>query len=61
LSSAKKRAYARAFGHADDGGTLKAHYLGGGAIESVRARSIESMIVETKRDRIVSADDPEAN
>lgn len=34
---------ARALGHADDGGTLRAHYLGGGAIESARARTIERL------------------
>src|SRR5690606_11558728 len=52
---------ARALGHADDGDTLKAHYLGGGAIESARAREIESMIVGMKRDRIVPSDPAEAN
>lgn len=52
---------ARALGHADDGDTLKAHYLGGGAIESARARGIESLILGMKPDRIVPSDDPEAN
>lgn len=35
---------ARAMGHADDGVTLRRHYLGGGAEESSRARRIESLL-----------------
>lgn len=48
---------ARALGHGDEGVTLKAHYLGGGAMESARARMIEGMIPATPNvphDRIVS-------
>ncbi len=35
---------ARALGHADDGDTLKAHYLAGGALESARARQVEALL-----------------
>jgi integrase len=35
---------AAAIGHADDGATLKAHYLGGGAIESARARAMTRLV-----------------
>jgi integrase len=52
---------ARALGHGDEGSTLKAHYLGGGAIESARARRIEDLMLGTKRDRIVPNDDSEVN
>jgi integrase len=38
---------AQAVGHADDGATLKAHYLGGGAIESARARAMTRLVEET--------------
>jgi len=37
-------AVAAQVGHADKGITLKGHYLGGGAIESGRARGIETLI-----------------
>lgn len=37
-------AVARALGHVDDGDTLRAHYLGGGAEESARGRKIETLI-----------------
>jgi len=54
---------ARALGHADEGDTLKAHYLGAGAIESARGRAIEALAgnVGTKRDRIVSKEGSESN
>jgi integrase len=35
---------AAALGHADDGDTLRAHYLGGGAIESARGRQISRLV-----------------
>ncbi len=35
---------AKAIGHADEGATLKAHYLGGGAVESARARAMTAMM-----------------
>jgi integrase len=35
---------AEAIGHADRGATLKAHYLGGGAIESARGRKIAELL-----------------
>lgn len=35
---------ARSMGHADKGATLKAHYLGGGAIESARGKRVESLV-----------------
>lgn len=41
---------ARQVGHADKGITLKGHYLGGGAIESGRARGIESLVMDDDRD-----------
>lgn len=37
---------AEAVGHADGGATLKAHYLGGGAIESARARAMTRLLPE---------------
>lgn len=40
---------ARAIGHADDGATLKRHYLGGGAIESARARMVSNLVSGTTR------------
>lgn len=44
---------ATALGHADDGDTLKAHYLGGGAIESARARRMEALIAGKNAEKIV--------
>lgn len=35
---------ARALGHGDEGDTLKAHYLGGGAIESARGRMMDELV-----------------
>ncbi len=46
---------ARALGHGDEGVTLKAHYLGGGAIESARGRMMEDLATrDVSHDRIVS-------
>lgn len=38
---------AAAMGHADDGRTLRRHYLGGGAEESARGRKIEQLLLGT--------------
>lgn len=49
---------AEAIGHADKGRTLKGHYLGGGAMESARARQIEALanpgVSDTPLARIVA-------
>jgi integrase len=52
---------ARALGHADDGETLKGHYLSGGSAESARGRLVEELFRGNGRDSIVPTDDSEAN
>lgn len=52
---------ARALGHADEGDTLKAHYLAGGAIESARGRQIEALALGMKRNESLPDDDRGVN
>lgn len=51
---------AKEIGHADGGITLKGHYLGGGAIESGRARMVNDLVMDAQ-EGVTNQDNQEVN